>query len=324
LSRDPWDNDPSRWGASLINVAEILLAFLDAIAARSVVEIGAYRGELTQELLEWAAPRDARVAAVEPTPPPHLLELKERHPELELIAETSHEVLRHLSLPDALIIDGDHNYYTLSEELRLIDERAPGSDLPLLMFHDLCWPHARRDTYFAPDRIPAEHRQPLAEGAGLVPDEPGVIEGGLPFQWAAEREGGPRNGLLTAVEDFIAQRDGLRLAVVPVFFGLGVLWHEDAAWGDALADAVEPWDRHPVLERLEENRVFHLAMEHVQFTQAMRLRERTGHQEHLLREMLGSRAFALAERLSRLRQRGRPRFSREQVRRVLGEDRDRS
>jgi hypothetical protein len=36
--------------------------------------------------------------------------------------------------------------------------------------------------------------------------------------------------------------------------------------------------------------------------------------------MLGSRAFAVAEQLSRLHQRGRPVFSRQQVRRALGEE----
>ena len=32
-----------------------------------------------------------------------------------------------IPLPDAVIVDGDHNYYTVSEELRLIGERAPGA-----------------------------------------------------------------------------------------------------------------------------------------------------------------------------------------------------
>ncbi len=45
--------------------------------------------------------------------------------------------------------------------------------------------------------------------------------------------------------------------------------------------------------------------------------ERSREQERLLRAMLGSRAFAVAERLSRLRQRGRPVLSRQQVRRAL-------
>ena len=57
--------------------------------------------------------------------------------------------------------------------------------------------------------------------------------------------------------------------------------------------------------------------------QAERLREqgqRLREQQNLLRTMLGSRAFAVAEQLSRLHQRGRPMFSRQQVRRALGQE----
>jgi SAM-dependent methyltransferase len=50
--------------------------------------------------------------------------------------------------------------------------------------------------------------------------------------------------------------------------------------------------------------------------QAQRLRE----QQKLLRAMLGSRAFAVAELLSRLNQRGQAVFSRDRVRRALGDD----
>ena len=64
-----------------------------------------------------------------------------------------------------MIIDGDHNYFTVREELRLIGERAPGAELPLLLFHDVGWPHARRDDYHDADAIPAEHRHPVAGAA---------------------------------------------------------------------------------------------------------------------------------------------------------------
>jgi Methyltransferase domain len=321
-------------GFSLANLAEVMFPCLEAVAPKLVLEIGAYRGDLTRVLLAWAGETDARVAAVDPDPLDELLEFGRQHPELELILETSHEALRHISLPDAVIIDGDHNYYTLGEELRLIEKRAADGDLPLLMFHDVGWPHARRDTYCAPQRIPEEHRQPLAHDVALAPWEPGVAAGGLPFEWAAEREGGPRNGILTALEDFVGERQGLRLAIIPAFFGFGVLWHESAPWADAVASIVESWDRHPLLERLEAHRVTHLA---VRLTQARELEEAHSHaadriqvlreqahrlreQEKLLRAMLGSRAFAIAERLSRLNQRGRPVFSRQEVRRALGDE----
>ena len=79
---------------------------------------------------------------------------------------------QHLTTNHVVVIDGDHNYWTVSEELRLLSERAPGAELPLLLFHDVCWPHARRDDYFAPELIPevrglaACHRLYWREQAG--------------------------------------------------------------------------------------------------------------------------------------------------------------
>jgi hypothetical protein len=51
---DLYENDPAAWGASLVNNAELLLAVLDAAKVRSVIEVGAYAGNLTQLLLLWA------------------------------------------------------------------------------------------------------------------------------------------------------------------------------------------------------------------------------------------------------------------------------
>lgn len=308
--------DPGQMGYSLANVAELLTACLDAAGARSVLEVGAFRGELTTVLLEWAAERDgATIAAVEPLPPTELLTLTSAHPELELIRATSHEVLAEREIPDAIVLDGDHNYYTLSEELRLIAERAPGAEAPLILMHDMCWPHARRDTYYAPERIPESERQPLANNVTIAPDEPGLASRGLPYVWAAQREGGDRNGVLTATEDFIASHDGMRLAVIPAFFGFGVLWSTDSEWSGRVAELVDPWDRNPVLERLEANRVDNL----VRAYGVESLWEKNERQEEVLRAMLASNAFALAERLSRIRMRGKVNFSREQVRRALGD-----
>jgi hypothetical protein len=171
-----------------------------------------------------------------------------------------------------------------------------------------------------PERIPEEHRQPLGHEVNLAPWEPGVADGGLPFEWAAMREGGSHNGVLTALEDFVAERPGLRLAVISAFFGFGVLWHRDAPWAGAVASIVDPWDRNPVLERLEANRVTHLAARHKLASELAEARARVSEQEKLLRPMLESRAFAVAERLSRLHGHGHPVFSRRQVRRALGDE----
>jgi hypothetical protein len=276
---------------------------------------------LTGLLVEWGSTHGARTLAIDPAPKPELIRLAQERPGLELIRQTSLEALGHVPLPEVVILDGDHNYYTVREELRLIEQRASqsGASLPLLILHDVGWPHARRDSYHDPEAIPPEHRQPVAEGPGLYPDVPGVRRGGLPYHWAAETEGGPRNGVLTAAEDFITGREGTRLAVIPAFFGLGVVWQLDMPWSDALSEIVDPWDGNPLLARLEENRVLHLASSHFQMVEAARHAQRNARKEELLQEMLRSRAFALAERLSWLHQRGKPAFTREAVRRLLSD-----
>jgi hypothetical protein len=311
---DRYAHDPAQWGASLAHAAELLLPCLDAAGARSVLEIGAYAGDLTAILVDWARTSGARVTAVDPAPQPDLEALEG----VQLIRATSLEALPGLPLPDAIVIDGDHNYFTVREELRLIGERAAGADLPLLLFHDVGWPHARRDDYHNAGAIPADVRHPVAGGAGgLFPGDAGVRPDGLPYPRSAAREGGPGNGVLTAVEDFVAERERLRLAVVPVFFGVGFVWHLDAPWSDGLAAVLDPWDRHPVLERMEANRVLHIAREY-------ELAQRTARQEHVLRRMLESKAFAVAERLSKLRVRAgvapqQSVISREEIRRALGD-----
>ncbi len=322
---DPTEHDPGAWGASLLYNAELVIDVLDIAGGASITEIGALHGDLTRLLLLWAQRSTARVSAVDPTPPPELEALAAAHPELELIREPSHDALAHIPLSDTIVIDGDHNYFTVAEELRIVADRSAqeGRRLPLLLLHDVGWPHGRRDDYFVPERIPAEHRRPIAPEAGLYPGDLGTRPGGLPYHHPAAREGGPHNGVLTAVEDFVATHAPLRLAIVPSFFGMGLVWDESVAWSDALAELLAPWDRNEHLQRLEHNRVVHLANTLVQLS-AVRAAEsrleaqgrQLARQRELLSRIAQSRAFGAVERFLRSRNR-EPAFSREAIRRVL-------
>lgn len=310
----------------MANLAELLLGCLDAAGARTVAEVGAYAGGLTAVLAQWAQGAGATVLAIDPAPQDELVALAKENPRVELMRRTSLDALPEMDVPDALVIDGDHNHWTVSEELRLIAERAGGGRLPLLLFHDVCWPHGRRDDYFDPEAVPADHRQPLVgDGAGIRPGDPGSGPGGLPYPRSAAREGGAGNGVRTAIEDFAAKDSALRFAVVPAFFGFGALWHEGAPWAGEVAAVLEPWDRHPLLERLEDNRVHHIAESHGRMTELWAARERLAGQEAVLRRMLDSSAFTVAERLSRLRARAgvatdQSVVSRDEIRRALGDD----
>lgn len=81
----------------------------------------------------------------------------------------------------------------------------------------------------------------------------------------------PRNGVLTAIEDFLTSHTGLDLLVVPGFHGLALLVPSEAADDSALGAALGPWRlAGPIqqfVERLESARV-HL------FTELCEERER--------------------------------------------------
>jgi hypothetical protein len=83
------------------------------------------------------------------------------------------------------------------------------------------------------------------------------------------------------------------------------------------------WDRNPYLERLERNRVLHLANTMLQLTAVREAEHRLwqqgpqlARQRELLERLLASRAFWAVERVLRLRH-GSSALSREAIRRVL-------
>ena len=201
---------------------------LEAAEARVVVEVGSEGGRHTRRLLDWCAARRARLHVVDPEPLYDVAELEAAHGErLVFHRAPSLEVLNRLGSMDAVLIDGDHNWFTVYSELKML-EATQRRHFPLVVLHDVAWPFARRDMYYAPARIPARYRRPYAQG-GLRRGAAAFVEGdGLaPELYKAIEEGGPCNGVLTAVEDFLQEtRLGLRFEVVPVDFGLGLIASE--------------------------------------------------------------------------------------------------
>jgi hypothetical protein len=126
---------------------------------------------------------------------------------------------------DCILIDGDHNWYTVINELRLIQQRGLLRAGGMIFFHDIEWPYGRRDLYYQPTTIPPEYRQEYANGGivrgrSLLADDGGAAR----HLCNAVREGGPRNGVLTAIEDFIAEHSSdYNFCRVRLQFGLGIL-----------------------------------------------------------------------------------------------------
>jgi hypothetical protein len=227
---------------------DILAPVIEAAGARRVVEVGALRGENTEQMLERLGP-DVELHVIDPLPDFDPAEHEARFAGRYVFhRDLSVNVLGELPPMDVALIDGDHNWYTVTTELRLLAgvSRAAGAPLPVAILHDIGWPYGRRDLYYDPDTIPAEHRHPWRR-AGIRRGQSELVDGrgGLNAELAnADHEGGPRNGVMTAVDDFIAGHDRpVRLVLVPIYFGLSIVVEQDLlAERPALTD---------VLDRLE-------------------------------------------------------------------------
>ncbi len=249
---------------SMAEFSDLILDALRVADARDVVEIGAEYGGMTSLLADHLAGVGGRLTSIDPAPKPDFLRWVGTRPEVAHRAEPSLTALPSVAAADAWLIDGDHNWYTVYNELHAIGDACGRDGKPLLAFlHDVAWPCARRDRYYAPDAIPSEFRHPHSFDAGALPGAPGLVAGrgfrGMgQFAWACH-EGGARNGVLTAIEDFAEERRTagrpLAFCEVPAVFGLGILFDLDAPWGEAMAELVVPFHDNKLLATLERNRL---------------------------------------------------------------------
>lgn len=244
---------------SLCEHREVIFGCLEAVGARRVVEVGSESGGFTMELAEWAAAAGGHAASIEPYPTEKIRQLDAPSDHFTLVTERSPAGLARLEPADAYLLDGDHSYYTVLHELRTIaDMCGDGPRHPLVLLHDVGWPCGRRDQYYAPHLLPAEAVHPYTYEDGVVVGNPGVVKSGFRGEGAfavACHEGGPANGVLTAVEDYLAEVEDLAYAQVPSVFGLGVLYPRAAPAADRLAELLAPYDNNPLLARLEQNRI---------------------------------------------------------------------
>lgn len=231
----------------------------------SVVEIGSDRGVNTRNLLKYCEQNDAKLHVVDPLPKYDVSVWKEEYGDcVEFYSALSLNALSRINDIDAVLIDGDHNWYTVINELRLIQRRCESGSghFPLVFLHDIGWPYGRRDLYYNPENIPDFYRKPYKR-KGLRPGAGEPLEkGGLNSHLCnAIYENDLQNGVLSAVEDFLKEtRQRLELVEVSGLHGLGILVPSQLKEeSEELRDFLEALKssatvrRH--LERVEEERL---------------------------------------------------------------------
>lgn len=205
----------------------ILLPLYQAARAKTILEIGAEYGKSTTVLLAYVKEHGGHLHCIDPYPAFEARQFAEDNREhLTFYEDLSLNAIRRTPRVDIAMVDGDHNWYTVYNELKQLEE-VHGSDplaQPVIFAHDLSWPYGRRDLYYNPDNIPAEFRQPHAK-EGILPNKSELTPRGMNRHLHnATHEGGPRNGVLTGVEDYLAESKlNWHFLHLPLYFGLGIL-----------------------------------------------------------------------------------------------------
>lgn len=246
------------WISSMAEFSSIITPVLEIAKARKICEIGASAGTNSKVLGGFLRQHHGQLISIDPRPQQIFLDwVRQSSDVVTHIQEYSLAAIPQIPAMDAWFLDGDHNWYTVYHELLSVEASAQKHQYPLLIFlHDMNWPCARRDMYYDPSRIPAQFLQPHSSDISITMDNAANVEGGFKGGIWALKEGGPRNGILTAVEDFLSQAQRkYHWVQVPAVLGLGVLIDVEHPQAQKIMEFYAPYHNNPLLATLEKDRV---------------------------------------------------------------------
>ncbi|GEM_PF-1985385 len=237
---------------------------LEIMKPKSIVEIGADDGKQTRLLLEYCQQHEAVLHSIDPLPRFDVQSWQEHYGKHFVFHRAlSLNALSLIHDLDLVLIDGDHNWYTVYHELKLIEKNTvkDGKPLPLIILHDVGWPYGRRDLYYNPETIPAAYLKPHKQ-LGIKPDSTELAEeGGInPHLSNSIYENNLQSGVLTAVEDFMEEaKEPLVFLTIPPFHGLGILFSEahnlDPDFSSFTTELVSNEPLLELLKQIEEDRI---------------------------------------------------------------------
>lgn len=136
--------------------------------------------------------------------------------EEKIISNFTLNVLPDLFDYDAIFLNDDPNWYTVYNELKLIKEN--NKEFPLVFICHNVFPHKRRDSYINPDVIPNEFRKEYSKefnyDGNLLNDN----------FYHALQENTPKNGVLTAIEDFLSENKSIKIMNLNLINGITILY----------------------------------------------------------------------------------------------------
>ena len=197
-----------------------------AADARTILEVGSESGLSSRVLLNYAAKVEGRLYSVDTHPGFDTDALQAEFPDSgTFIRGMSLDVIPSLPKLDLALLDGDHNWFTVYHELRELERIHNNAVMPVIALHDSDWPYGRRDLYYDPETVPTEYRHPYSPAGLPLPDAKVAREGGINQGMNnGVVEGGPRNGVMTAIEDYLSDSPHQwKILHLPMYFGVTIL-----------------------------------------------------------------------------------------------------
>ncbi|MFZ9596416.1 MAG: class I SAM-dependent methyltransferase, partial [Bdellovibrionia bacterium] len=205
---------------AMISYWPIIERLLKLFSPKAICEIGSERGLTTEKLLAYATEFGITLHSVDPS-------LDTRFKQTDYFAPhrvTSKEFLELGNEISFYLLDGDHNYSTVALELAACERNVNPGEPACILLHDVSWPWAFRDLYYSPTRVTNPKAHSYSTAIHLEDHE--FSRSGFPNgnSYAMANEyGGPKNGVLQAVTDFIRNRRDWNYFQIPSLYGLGIL-----------------------------------------------------------------------------------------------------
>ena len=134
----------------------------------------------------------------------------------EFIHDYTLNILPDLRDYDAIFLNDDPNWYTVYNELNIIHKN--NLEFPLVFICHNLFPHKRRDSYINPDIIPQEFRNEFSKK--LEYSNVSIQDG----FYHAINENTPKNGVLTAINDFLTENPSIGIMEIKLLNGITILY----------------------------------------------------------------------------------------------------
>lgn len=211
---------------------DIIPTFLTNFKVTKIVAIGLSNEDIIDEILSFCIEQNPTLYAIDPRI--DIKDLIEKYEDLEDETKTvdkikyckddSLNVLGQLKEYEAIFINGDPNWYTVYNELNLIKKN--NSNFPLVFVCNNKYPHKRRDSYINPEKIPEEFKNECCNDLPILYEKDAetkqtMVKDG--FCHAIQKDT-PKNGVLTAIEDFLKENTTLKFLEINPLEGISLIY----------------------------------------------------------------------------------------------------